>query len=118
MPRVAKLVVDAGLKVLARRSFGPLDLAWRLEPFPSLTLKLTGPWHSIIRALRDGSAESLHGIRRFVGPRSVEFDDGRIEDDVDAVICCAGYRADFGVAPLLRQASRLPTRDGRYTDST
>ncbi|KLU83922.1 flavin containing monooxygenase 9 [Magnaporthiopsis poae ATCC 64411] len=110
MPRVAKLAADVGLKILARRSFGPLDPAWRLEPFPSLTLKLTGAWHSIIKALRDGSVESLHGIRRFVGPRSVEFDDGRVEHDVDAIICCTGYRGDFDLAPFVETS--VPTAYG------
>ncbi|KAL8388174.1 hypothetical protein RB595_009404 [Gaeumannomyces hyphopodioides] len=110
MPRVAKLAADTGLKILARRSFGPLNPAWRLKPFPSLTLKLTGAWHSIIKALRDGTAESLHGIRRFVGPRSVEFEDGRVEHDVDAVICCTGYRGDFSLAPFVETS--VPTAHG------
>lgn len=40
-----------------------------------------------------------------MGSRSVEFDDGTIIDDVDAVICATGYKADFSVAPFLEEST-------------
>jgi len=54
--------------------------------------------------LKDGSLSSLGGLQRFVGPRAIEFDDGTVVEDVDAVICCTGYAADFSITPFVEQS--------------
>jgi dimethylaniline monooxygenase (N-oxide forming) len=43
--------------------------------------------------MESGWAEPVSAIRRFTGPRSVEMVDGRVIEDVDAVIHCTGYTA-------------------------
>ncbi|KAI0129775.1 putative dimethylaniline monooxygenase [Xylariales sp. AK1849] len=110
-PNAAKWVADAALGLLLRQAWGKLDPTWRLEPAPSLMLSLPTASETTIPALRDGSLTSLYGTKRFVGPRAIEFDDGTIIEDVDAVICATGYSADFGVAPFLEK-SRPPNYDG------
>lgn len=104
-PNVARWAADAAVGFLLRSTWGgKFDPAWRLDPFPSTLLSLPGSSETIIPALKDGSLTSLHGLKRFLGPRSIEFDDGTILDNVDAVICGTGYSADFSVAPFIEMS--------------
>ncbi|KAI0377321.1 putative dimethylaniline monooxygenase [Hypomontagnella monticulosa] len=110
-PNFSRMLVDLGCRFLMRSNWGKLDPAWRVTPFPSPTLSLPSTGENIIDAFKDGSLISLHGLKRFVGPRSIEFDDGTVLDDVDAVISATGYEADFSVAPFVEQ-SRPANYDG------
>ncbi|KAH6644981.1 putative dimethylaniline monooxygenase [Truncatella angustata] len=103
-PDAASWVADIALRFLLRQVWGKFDPVWRLEPFPSVFLSLPSSSETLIPALRDGSLTSLWGLKRFVGPRSIEFDDGTIIEDVDAVICSTGYKGDFGVVPFLEKS--------------
>ncbi|CAJ2499665.1 Uu.00g025180.m01.CDS01 [Anthostomella pinea] len=100
-PRLTRWLGDFALKTMQHRMYGKFDPAWRLEPFPSITLSVRGTPDSILGFLKDGSLETLHGIKRFTGPRSIEFSDGTILDDVDAVISATGYGADFSAVPFV-----------------
>lgn len=110
-PRLSRTIADAGIRYLAHKNFPNLDPAWRIEPFPSVTLSLPGSIEFLIPLLEDGKLTSLHGLRRFRGPHSVEFADGTILDDVDAVVMCTGYCANWRTAPFV-ETSR--PRDPAY----
>lgn len=106
VPGLHKLVADQASKFLGRSLAGvPLDPAWRLEPFPSLILKLPGILEDMLPFLVDGRLTSMHGIKRFLGGKSVEFADGSVIEDVDAVICCTGYIADWSAAPFVETST-------------
>jgi dimethylaniline monooxygenase (N-oxide forming) len=107
---LAALLADTVVRHLGRRAFGKLDPAWRLEPFPSLALKLPGSWEDVVPLLKSGVVTSLHGIKRFTEPKSIEFGDGTVLDDIDAVICATGYKADFSLAPFVETS--MPTAHG------
>ncbi|KAK3349598.1 flavin-containing monooxygenase 9 [Lasiosphaeria hispida] len=101
-PTLSRRVADLTVAFLSRRAFGPLDPAWRLEPFPSITVNLPGSFELLMPLLQDGSLTSLHGLTRFTGPKTVEFADGTVLNDVDAVVLCTGYSADWSaVAPWI-----------------
>ncbi|KAI0601207.1 flavin-containing monooxygenase 9 [Biscogniauxia sp. FL1348] len=100
-PGVARAISDMAMSFLMRKIWGALDPTWRLIPFPSLVFSLPSIGNSIIPSLQDGTLKSMYGLKRFVGPNSVEFDDGTVLDDVDAVICATGYSGNFSVAPFL-----------------
>lgn len=106
-PSLAKWLSDKALDYLMKKSWGYLDPAWRILPSPSISLSLPGASDYIIPLLQTGKITSLHGIKRFLGPRSIEFTDGTILDSIDAVICATGYTADLTVAPFL-ETSRPP----------
>ncbi|KAK9419667.1 hypothetical protein SUNI508_07153 [Seiridium unicorne] len=110
-PNAAKWAADIALGFFLHHIWGTLNPAWRLKPYPSAFLTLPASSEVIIPALRNGSLESLWGLKRFVGPRSIEFEDGTIIDDVDAVICATGYTGDFTVAPFL-ETSRPENYEG------
>ena len=86
-----------------KQQWSDLDPTWRLLPAPSITLSPRALSESIIPTLKDGSLTSLPGIKRFTGPRSIEFVDGTVLDDIDAVVCATGYRADFKSAPFVER---------------
>jgi len=110
-PGLARALINFALPRVVRRLWGDeLDPAWGLLPFPNISLVLPGSFENVIPLLRDGSVRSVPGIRRFAGPRAVEFADGRVVDDVDAVVFCTGYAADFSVAPFVRTST--PTAHG------
>ncbi|KAF0329481.1 dimethylaniline monooxygenase 2 [Colletotrichum asianum] len=68
---------------------------WNLSPAPSL--KTTSPVVSdeIIPALERGDVESVAGIGKVTDDK-VELTDGRVLE-VDAIVYCTGYKADFGI---------------------
>jgi dimethylaniline monooxygenase (N-oxide forming) len=101
LPGLSRWAADLAIGYVARRAFGPLDPAWRLEPFPSIALTLPGLFELVVPLLKDGTVTSVAGIKRFVGAKSIEFDDGSVLDDIDAVILCTGYTADWSIAPFV-----------------
>ncbi|KAH8892961.1 flavin-containing monooxygenase 9 [Thozetella sp. PMI_491] len=111
-PGMMKWAADLASAYLMHETWGKLDPAWRFKPFPSIVFNPTAAMSDIlIPALRKGKVISMHGIKRFTGPRSIEFQDGTILEDIDAVICATGYEADFSVAPFLK-TSRPPNYNG------
>ncbi|KAI1484955.1 flavin-containing monooxygenase 9 [Biscogniauxia mediterranea] len=96
-PLVARAISDMVMSFFMKKSWGALDPAWRLIPFPSL--------HYTLPSLGDGTLNSMYGLKRFVGSKSVEFDDETVLDYMDAVICATGYSGDlsnYGGLPLVR----------------
>jgi dimethylaniline monooxygenase (N-oxide forming) len=87
-----------------RSHWGKLNPEWRILPAPPVSLSLPGASNSLIPLLKESKITSMHGIKRFTGPRSIEFDDGAVLDDVEAVICATGYTADLEVAPFLERS--------------
>lgn len=104
-PGLSRLAADFAAKYLVKSMFGKLDPAWKLEPFPNITLSLPGVWENVIPLLKDGTVTSISGVKRFVGPKSIEFDDGTVLDDVDALILCTGYQADWSIAPFVETST-------------
>lgn len=106
VPGFHKFCADMVTKFVGPSFAGvPLDPAWRLEPFPSLVLSLPGLMQDLMPFLVDGQLTSLHGIKRFTGGKSIEFTDGTVLDDVDTVICCTGYEADWSAAPFVETST-------------
>lgn len=78
------------------QAFGDIEPEWGLDPAPSV--KVTNPVISdtIIDRLRAGEVRSVRGVKQIIGGREVELDDGEIVE-VDAIICCTGYRYGFDI---------------------
>jgi dimethylaniline monooxygenase (N-oxide forming) len=104
LPRLYQWGSDKGLQWFMRKHWGRLDPAWRILPAPPISLSLPGASNSLIPLLQEGKIISMYGIRRFTGRRSIEFDDGTVLDDVEAVICATGYTANLEVAPFLERS--------------
>jgi dimethylaniline monooxygenase (N-oxide forming) len=90
---------------MLRKQWGKLDPAWRIQPPPSITSTLPAASETLVSLFRERKITSMNGIRRFRGPRSIEFVDGVVLNDVEAVICATGYTADFSLAPFIQSSS-------------
>lgn len=103
-PNFSTWLADRVVGYMTKQMWSDLDPAWGVLPPPSITLSPRALSEHIILALKDGSLTSLPGIKRFTGPTSIESADGTVLDDIDAVICATGYRADFSAAPFLERS--------------
>jgi cation diffusion facilitator CzcD-associated flavoprotein CzcO len=71
---------------------------------------------SATHASGDGNRREVPPIRRFIADnRSVEFDDGTIESDIDAVIFATGYFYSF---PFLENVKPALIKDGSHVQHT
>ena len=97
LPSVNLWLVQKICSSAREKTFGEIEPQFRLEPEPGYfgNISATLINDDLVPALRDGRAESAYGVRRAVGPRSLEMDDGTILDNVDTVIACTGYRLPF-----------------------
>ncbi|KAF7563593.1 hypothetical protein G7046_g550 [Stylonectria norvegica] len=93
-PAIHRFVYDMFFSWIVWKSWGRLDPQWRLDRTPFYATTISGMVVSddLVPALRAGSVISTTGVRRICGPHSVEFDDGSVIDNVDAIIACTGYR--------------------------
>ena len=72
---------------------------WKLLPAGPIPHASPVANDHLLDRLADGSLTSVAGIRRFHDDgATVELDDGACLADVEAVICCTGYRYDFSIA--------------------
>ncbi|CAK7218438.1 hypothetical protein SBRCBS47491_003509 [Sporothrix bragantina] len=112
-PGLALKLSDLGLRHIMKQ-YGKLEPEWRIpaDAVP-IQLSLAQAFDDILPCLRDGSVTSLPGVKRFTGGKSVEFADGTVVEDVDVVICCTGYRADFSLTPFV-ETSRPAADDAGH----
>jgi dimethylaniline monooxygenase (N-oxide forming) len=104
-PNLTNKLADFALTLVQKKYQDKVDPAWGLGNPASVTLSISLVMEEIIDLLHEGKVTSMAGIKRFIGPRSVEFTDGTVLDDIDAVVCCTGYLADFDLAPFIEMST-------------
>ncbi|KAE9573061.1 hypothetical protein CGMCC3_g10788 [Colletotrichum fructicola] len=109
LPGIFSLLTESVIKKNSM-ILGEQDPGWGFEPSPSLKLSLSVIVvnDDLFSRLREGRAESVRGVTRIVGPKSVQLDDGTIIEDVDVIVAATGYRPDFS---LLADLSHTPAPD-------
>jgi dimethylaniline monooxygenase (N-oxide forming) len=104
-PNLSAKLSKMGTKLFMKK-YGKLDPAWRLlEDAPALSLALTACMDTMLDLLREGKITSVHGVESFPGGKKVKFADGTVLDDIDTVVLCTGYRADFSLLPFVQHSS-------------
>ena len=94
-PKLAVRFIDNWVANVQNKHF-TLDPSWRINtPTPSLSKQNPTVSDTLYPALQKGDVISTHGPKAFVGPRSIELDDGQVLEDIDTVIFCTGYRIDL-----------------------
>ena len=78
-----------------RQSYPNLDPAWRLLPAPPPSHATPIINDKFIDLLARGAATNKPGIEKISDTGVVIFTDGTEVADVDAIICCTGYRVDY-----------------------
>lgn len=77
--------------------------------FPQPPQKIPMVSDNLVPFLEDGSIESVKGIKRILGPTTVELDDGK-KIDVDTLIWCTGYQSDFSMIDPRFDPSCCPSK--------
>lgn len=109
LPSVNQKLMDHFTRDMMKKSW-ETDPTWGLDPAPSMATTLPCVNEQLIPNLAAGSVVSVKGLRRFVGPRSVELDDGTVLDAIDAVVLATGYDSDMTIAPWVETTT--PTAHG------
>lgn len=78
-------------------SWGQIEDEFRFERKPEYVNNISTMLinDSLIPEMRAGRIVSVHGIRRVIGPRSIEMEDGTMIEGIDAIITCTGYHTPF-----------------------
>lgn len=113
-PNLVLKLSDLGLRWLMR-DYGELDPEWRIpgDAVP-VQLSIAQAFDDVLPYLKDGSITSMHGVKRILGPKTVEFLDGQVLEDIDVILCCTGYKADFDLVPFV-ETSKPPTDVAGHT---
>ncbi|KAH8666569.1 flavin-containing monooxygenase 9 [Xylariales sp. PMI_506] len=104
LPSFSHWVQDYFIQDAMKKSW-EIDPSWGLGPVPSLATTLPCVNEGLIPGLAGGSITSVRGLHRFVGPKSVELDDGTVLENIDAVIFATGYSTTVALAPWVKRTS-------------
>ncbi|KAF5629961.1 flavin depend monooxygenase [Fusarium tjaetaba] len=104
-PLLYEIIFNAICKKMQDNAF-KMRPEWGLSPAASVLHALPVVSDNLIPLLESGDITSIPKIKRVTGPKEIELTDGT-RLDVDAIIWCTGYKADFS----LLDASVDPTRN-------
>jgi dimethylaniline monooxygenase (N-oxide forming) len=90
-PTAYSWLMDKFLARLSAKSFPGIPESWRFSPAPPFSIHPPLIADEIFPLFKSGFAEPVTAIKRVIGPRSLELQDGRVLSDVDAIIFCTGY---------------------------
>jgi dimethylaniline monooxygenase (N-oxide forming) len=110
LPATAARRHDEFVIGITRDSFGEMKPEWNIHPPPSIKTHPAMITENFIDCLKDGSIISCPGLRTFSGENEVELLDGT-HLEVDAVIFCTGYEANFSIMPDLDPTRATPTSE-------
>lgn len=96
-PQTAQKFLDAAVTKLSDSCF-QLDPSWNFKPAPSILTHRPLVSDDVVGHLRNGSIVSVIGLKRFLGARHIELEDGS-HLEVDSVVFGTGYTADFSLMP-------------------
>jgi dimethylaniline monooxygenase (N-oxide forming) len=101
-PKAYGWLIDLLLRANERKSW-EFDPAWGLNTnVPSSLCVLPCMNDDLVPLLAQKRLHSVHGIKRFVGPKSIELLDGTVLEDIDAVVMATGYDFDLKIAPWIK----------------
>ncbi|KAI5461390.1 flavin-binding monooxygenase-like-domain-containing protein [Mariannaea sp. PMI_226] len=66
--------------------------------------------------LRENRIETVLGIEKIAGPKSVVLTDGRVLEDIDVIIFCCGYQYDFSVIRGVGDPTDTAAAPDRYKE--
>lgn len=96
-PSVYGYMMDTAVAQSFKDSWGDNNTEWGLAQSPSMGdgQHVVVCSQDLVPNIKSGKVRSVPGIKRITGPKSIEFDDGRVAEGVDVVILCIGYTDDM-----------------------
>ncbi|KAI4604045.1 hypothetical protein KJ359_000172 [Pestalotiopsis sp. 9143b] len=98
IPHIYAKLTDWAMSKMVATAWGPQDPAWGFEPSPGCEEYATPVISDdLIPMCRSKKIEPVAAVKAIIGPKMVQLEDGRLLDDVDAIVLGTGYDNDFGV---------------------
>ncbi|UPK97593.1 hypothetical protein LCI18_008528 [Fusarium solani-melongenae] len=104
-PRFFEWMFNTMCKKMQDKAF-KIRPEWKLNPAPPIKHAVPIISDNLVDLLESGDIISVSGLKRVVGPKEVELDDGT-RLDADTIIWCTGYKTEFN----LLDPSVDPTRN-------
>jgi dimethylaniline monooxygenase (N-oxide forming) len=98
-PRLWTWLLDTMLSKGVRDNFPKLVKDHGVLPAPSISTTTPVMWDQVNPHIEDGSVELIRNVECVSGPKSVKLFNGRVIDDLDAIVFCTGYQFDVPSAP-------------------
>lgn len=96
-PYLMNKLVEHEIEKSMRQSYPNLDPAWRLLPAPPPSHGTPIVNDHFIDLLASGAVTSKTGIERITDSGAVVFTDDTELEEIDAIICCTGYKVDYNI---------------------
>lgn len=90
-PAVWLWILNTLCRGFSTRAYGDLPARLGLSPAPNMAIATPLMADTIYPFLESGFAEPVSQVKEIAGPRTVELANGRILEDIDAIIYCTGY---------------------------
>lgn len=100
----------------SRKAFGQLSKDLGLEPHPNMAVATPIMADVIYPFLKSGFAEPVSAIKTITGPKTVELTDGKVLNDIDAIIYCTGYHISIPDNLIPKNIPSQPTSDARTSN--
>lgn len=109
IPNIFNWLVDTMLGRISKKAFpGPWPGTLGRLPAPSFatTAPLVTDENGIYPLMESGFCEPVLAVSKITGPKAVELIDGRVLEDIDAIVYCTGY--DVGVPFIEKEYDPYP----------
>lgn len=101
LPAVHRRLMHLQLSAIVRKAWGSSkageDALLGTSPALATNIASLVVNDDLVPLLRSGGITATRAVKRFVGPRELEMEDGEVVRDVDVVIACTGYTSSLGV---------------------
>ena len=96
-PNFTDWFLDWAVRYVAKSAFPDIPPEWQLSGSPHVLIAPPSSVDEVMPHLRSGFAELVPAIRHVAGAKIVELIDGRVLEDLDAIIFCTGYELDVPI---------------------
>lgn len=108
-PHLFTWLIDKAVGSMSKKAFPEQLKSWNLSPAPSMATTAPLVAEELWPMLKRGFVEPCSAVEEVTGPKSLKLKDGKVLDDIDAIIYCTGYDI---CAPLVPKEWNPYTKDG------
>ncbi|KAI3402015.1 hypothetical protein diail_3989 [Diaporthe ilicicola] len=90
-PSLLNWLLEKIMVATSKAAFPKVKKSWNIFPAPSFATTAPVIADEIYPLLESGFCEPVAAVSRIMGAKSIELKDGRVLEDIDAIICTTGY---------------------------
>ncbi|KAK8217388.1 hypothetical protein M8818_001144 [Zalaria obscura] len=104
--------LDKALSSMSKKAYN-IPESWGFSPAPSITRQTPVIGDEIYPLLNSGRVDPVLAVEQMIGPKTIELKDGRVLQDIDAIIYCTGYCSTLDILEE-KYITRLLHSQGRH----